>query len=116
MNPTTTQPAVPPDFVNTQYGEAALWWLIAGVFLLYATRRSGPGRRRCRLAAAAFAVFGLTDVIEAHTGAWWRPWWLVVVKALCLGAMAWLLFDDFRHREPQTQPDNRQPDSREAPP
>ena len=36
------------------------------------------------LLPACFAVFGLSDVIEAETGAWWHPWWLFVMKALCV--------------------------------
>jgi hypothetical protein len=31
-----------------------------------------------------FVVFGASDVIEAQTGAWWHPWWLFVMKALCV--------------------------------
>ncbi len=96
--------AVSAEFANAQYGEAALWWIIAVVFLLYAGRARGGARRRCLLAAATFGVFGLTDVVEAHTGAWWRPWWLLLVKGGCLAAMMLLLFADWRaKRAPNDQ-------------
>jgi hypothetical protein len=31
-----------------------------------------------------FAFFGLSDLVEVTTGAWWRPWWLLAWKAACL--------------------------------
>lgn len=32
----------------------------------------------------SFAVFGVSDLIESETGAWWRPWWLFGMKAACV--------------------------------
>jgi hypothetical protein len=33
--------------------------------------------------------FGLSDLVESQTGAWWTPWWLFAWKALCvLGLLA----------------------------
>jgi hypothetical protein len=29
-------------------------------------------------------VFGVSDLVEAQTGAWWEPWWLFVMKAACV--------------------------------
>jgi hypothetical protein len=29
-------------------------------------------------------VFGISDLIESETGAWWEPWWLFVMKSLCV--------------------------------
>ena len=34
--------------------------------------------------AIAFFFFGISDVIEARTGAWWRPLWLLVLKGACV--------------------------------
>jgi hypothetical protein len=34
--------------------------------------------------AAAFLVFSISDVIESRTGAWWRPYWLMLIKGGCL--------------------------------
>ena len=32
-------------------------------------------------------LFGISDLVEAQTGAWWRPWWLFLWKAVCLTAL-----------------------------
>ena len=29
-------------------------------------------------------LFGISDFFEMATGAWWRPWWLLIWKGLCL--------------------------------
>ena len=42
-------------------------------------------------AAAPFILFGLSDVIEASTGAWWRPTWLLLIKLICVASFVWLL-------------------------
>ena len=65
--------------------EAAFWAIIGLVFLWRAFRfKETSAQNRCRVAAAAFLVFGLSDVIEITTGAWWRPWWLFLMKAICV--------------------------------
>lgn len=83
---------------HANYGEAGLWWLVAVVLLLASSRQTGGTRQRCLWAALAFAVFGFTDIIEAGTGAWWEPWWLLVLKGACLAAMVVLLVLDWRAR------------------
>ena len=87
--------AVDSPFWLGNYVEARLWITIAVLFAILSTRRRGAVRSRCAIAAVAFLLFGLSDVVEAQTGAWWRPWWLLVWKATCVLAFAWLLW---RHR------------------
>lgn len=60
--------------------EAGLWFVIALV-LVVRLRMPLPWRW---LLPAAFAVFGVSDLIEVQTGAWWQPWWLLVIKAACV--------------------------------
>ncbi|MFN0079530.1 MAG: hypothetical protein ACKVY0_23945 [Prosthecobacter sp.] len=60
--------------------EAGLWFVIA-LALIVRSRMKMPWR--CLL-PCAFAVFGISDLIEAQTGAWWEPWWLFVMKAACV--------------------------------
>jgi len=86
-------------FANAQYGEALLWLLVAAAFAYYATLNRGAVRKRCQIALVAFALFGLSDIVEAQTGAWWRPWWLALWKGGCVAAMVWLLIDDFRRKK-----------------
>ena len=69
-------------------GEAILWAVIGSGFVWQAIQsRKSKTRTRCSIAAAAFFVFGLSDVIEITTGAWWRPWWLLLMKAVCVVAL-----------------------------
>ena len=79
-------PPEPTEFSRMfNQGEAALCFIIAIVVLI---RLRPP----LKLASAfwrwllplAFAVFGVSDLIEAETGAWWHPWWLFVMKAACV--------------------------------
>ncbi len=64
------------------------WWTGCGVVVLTKTRRSGTSARgRGYLLAATFVLFGLSDVVELQTGAWWRPWWLLVWKATCIAVL-----------------------------
>ncbi len=69
--------------------EAFLWLLIsAGITINAASRRfrKAPIPSYQSIAILAFALFGVSDIVESFTGAWWRPWWLFVMKAGCFGA------------------------------
>ena len=64
------------------------FWIIFGLGLAIA------GLRRCRaiahlglLSGTILCLFGVSDLVEASTGAWWRPWWLLVWKGTCLSGM-----------------------------
>jgi hypothetical protein len=79
--------------------EAILWGIIGCVFIWQAIRnRSTDSRNRCWIAAIAFLAFGLSDVIEITTGAWWRPWWLFLMKAVCVLVLVGLYIDNVRSR------------------
>lgn len=62
------------------YLEAGLWFVIAFA-LVVRSRMTMPWRW---LLPLAFAAFGISDLIEVRTGAWWEPWWLFVLKAACV--------------------------------
>ena len=64
--------------------EAVLWFLFAAGFGWRAFRLSGERRRLAAMLAIAFVAFSISDLIEAHTGAWWRPTWLLVLKSSCI--------------------------------
>ena len=66
--------------------EAVLWFIFAGAFGIMACRARGERRRLWIMLAIAFAVFSASDVIESRTGAWWRPWWLLIMKSSCIVA------------------------------
>lgn len=64
--------------------EAVLWFAFAAAFAVLAYQASGPKRRLWLIQTVAFLVFSASDVIESQTGAWWRPWWLLIMKASCI--------------------------------
>lgn len=80
--------------------EALLWGSIGGIFIWQAIRnRSSIHRNRCWITAMAFLAFGLSDVIEITTGAWWRPWWLFATKAACVLVLVVLYIEHVRSRQ-----------------
>ena len=66
--------------------EAALWFAVSLTFVVKTAFAHGRLRRVFSILAVAFAVFGLTDLIESETGAWWRPLWLLGLKAACVAS------------------------------
>lgn len=78
--------------------EACLWFALAAVCAVKSRRAEPPNARLLRVLAAALVVFGISDLIEYRTGAWWKPWWLFVVKTACVVVMAgcW-----YRYRRPE---------------
>ena len=80
-------------FAVSNYAEAVLWGVVGIAFLVAAViPRNRSNRAACLIAAAAFLLFGVSDVVEASTGAWWRPWWLLVWKGGCIAIFAALLW------------------------
>jgi hypothetical protein len=81
------------DFLTTFNIFEAGWWLLLSIICWWKDR--GVWKPVARTAALLFALFALSDVIEVQTGAWWRPWWLAVIKGVCIagliscGAWAW---------------------------
>lgn len=76
-------PEIDPTFVLLNRIEAGFWIVIGIVIALvgiHKARRRGFGV----IAAATFFVFGLSDLVETRTGAWWRPWWLFAWKTVCV--------------------------------
>jgi hypothetical protein len=55
-----------------------LWFCLAGFVLTRGTDKSRL------LLASALLPFGISDLVETRTGAWYSPWWLLVWKAICV--------------------------------
>lgn len=55
-----------------------------GVFALL--RRLG---RASVVLGVSLLVFGTSDLVEAHTGAWYSDWWLIAWKGICIVAIVW---------------------------
>lgn len=88
-------------FVYANYAEAALWAGIGGAVLLKRRDRIGL------LIAAALLIFGLSDIVETRTGAWYRPWWLLGVKVACVMTIAGLMLLLLRRGRDRDPPDPR---------
>ena len=75
--------------------EALLWTLMAVALVVIAAIQKGV-RGRLILAALTFLMFAGSDIIEMQTGAWWRPWWLLVWKAMCIAGFVALAVYHYR--------------------
>lgn len=64
--------------------EALFWAGLAGFVAWRYRHAERPVRRLSRVATVFLVLFAGSDVIEIQTGAWWRPIWLLLLKALCL--------------------------------
>lgn len=78
--------------------EAVLWFLFSASFLFRAFRTAGSHRRLAVLLALTFLAFGISDLIEAQTGAWWRPLWLLLLKSSCIAVFAYGFWEHLRLR------------------
>ena len=75
---------VTPLFRYSNYVEAVLWMTIGAYVIVRARQRGGGVGRVHWVLAIALLVSGVSDLVEANTGAWWRPPWLLVWKGGCL--------------------------------
>ena len=76
-------------FKTANFVEAGIWIAIGIAFACFALTKS-PFHKRAFAAAIVFVLFGVSDVVETQTGAWWRPWWLLCWKGLCILSMLML--------------------------
>ncbi|WP_449418728.1 hypothetical protein [Phormidium nigroviride] len=80
------------------YIEAAIWGLFAIGFSISAAKEIGKMRIHRLIATLTFFLFGLSDIVEVQTGAWWHPWWLFLWKSFCVMSMIGLLVVHLRSR------------------
>ena len=64
--------------------EACLWFVVSIILAIKSLYSSGRMRQVFVTLCGAFCVFGISDMIEAVTGAWWQPAWLLIMKAGCI--------------------------------
>jgi len=114
----------PDELVLFNLFEAGLWFVVAIVLLVVwkkqiaravrvaailpkSPRFDIPDRIRTwplLAGAVVFVLFGISDLVETQTGAWWKPWWLLVWKVLCVHAMLTLCFLCRRNAPPKLPP------------
>jgi hypothetical protein len=84
LNTNFTDPEVIGNYIE------GVFWTIVGIVLVIAGKRANRTYRVLSIVASSvLIVFGISDFVEAQTGAWWRPLWLLGWKALCLVVLAW---------------------------
>lgn len=67
----------------------AAWWILLALTIPFLPFPATVRWSRFPL-ALVLLLFGLSDVVEIWTGAWWRPWWLGVWKGTCVLAIGLL--------------------------
>jgi hypothetical protein len=77
-------------FVVANQVEAVLWFAVAGIVF---------AKWRNPLAAIALIAFGVSDLVETLTGAWWRPWWLLTWKTMCVVVLLGLVLRAWRMKK-----------------
>jgi len=92
------------DLSGFNYIEASLWFLIAAALALTAYRAtsSSPYFLNTTVASLAFFLFGVSDILEAHTGAWWRPHSLLLLKGVCIVILVGCLSSYFKTKRDLT--------------
>ena len=78
--------------------ECGLWIVLSIVLAVVAMRSKNLARTLAWRAVPVLFAFGISDLVEASTGAWWRPWWLLVWKGLCVIALLTLAVTYYRHK------------------
>lgn len=73
------------DFASIfNYFEAGLWFTIA-LTVFFRSKNLQPDLKRLgTIVSISFILFSFSDIVEASTGAWWRPLWLLGLKGLCI--------------------------------
>lgn len=72
---------IDPLFIHANYVEACFWIVLGIVTWIKQPRRAGA------LLAVALLAFGISDLVETRTGAWYRPWWLLAWKTAFVAAI-----------------------------
>jgi len=79
--------------------EAGLWLMFA-VIVFGRYGRAPPGVKRvARVMALLFVLFGISDLIEIESGAWWRPPGLLLFKGACLIGLTWCFVVLWRRKQ-----------------
>jgi len=72
--------------------EGVFWVVFSLPFWWGLLRRGEKQRKFCGFGGVVFVLFAGTDFWEAQTGAWWRPWWLLAGKGICIAGIIIIVF------------------------
>jgi phosphotransferase system glucose/maltose/N-acetylglucosamine-specific IIC component len=66
-----------------------IFWITVGVLVfIYSFKAKVLVHNIYYIGSVLLIVFVLSDFVEIHSGAWWRPWWLLIWKGVCLAGFA----------------------------
>jgi len=89
--------------------EAGIWFALATWFLFLAVRRKTSLKKSFLIFSLTLFVFGISDIIETQTGAWYKPFGLFLLKAICVMLIAGCVCVFFRNRAECEQVMNGRP-------
>lgn len=73
------------EWIATFNAIEALWWIWLAVFVeVYWKLCAGLTPTLRDVTAVLRFSFGISDLIEIRTGAWWRPAGMFVLKGICV--------------------------------
>lgn len=78
--------------------EAAIWMALATWLLYLALRTRSHLKPTIFVFSVTLYFFGVSDMIETQTGAWYRPLGLFLLKAVCVLLITVCLYQLFRNR------------------
>ena len=58
--------------------------IVSLVVLIVAAKSSRHVKKIAYVAVPTLFLFGVSDIVEVYTRAWWRPFWLLLWKGLCI--------------------------------
>lgn len=85
--------------------EAGVWFVLAVALFVHALRGENRIRPTLFTIVVTLVAFGGSDLVEARTGAWWRPWWLFLWKAACVVVLLLGFLRYFRFQKSKSQTD-----------
>ncbi len=88
--------------------EAGFWIIFGVVVTLVLWRQARRLTPFSLISGMVVILFGLSDLVESRTGAWWRPWWLLLWKAICLTGMAVCFLKYIQARKVPAPPETSQ--------
>lgn len=87
----------PYQYALFNFLEAGLWFLFSFIFIIKSRHDKINKNIFVGLYITLF-FFGVSDIIEVQTGAWWKPVWLFLLKAACVVSMIILFTKYFCRR------------------
>ena len=67
----------------------SVFWMGLGVGLVVYDFKKSKGGVVLKVLGGVFVLFGVSDIVEVYSGAWWRPWRLLAWKVCCVFAIVW---------------------------